>query len=157
MRKLKIFLVVLVFIFISKHSFSLITADVIKLKQVGISDDLISLIIKKPLLTVDEIIKLKKAGISDQTIQKMIEREERERARYLGITRVRKRADGTEVIIYGSVEPPPWPETRYYHLNTDSKYLKTLFLNIERDSNLNQEQRRAWGILKNLRLYKRIN
>jgi len=90
MRKLKIFLVVLVFMFISKHSFPLITADIIKLKQAGISDDLISLIIKKPLLTVDEIIKLKKAGISDQTIQKMIEREERERARYLGITRVRK-------------------------------------------------------------------
>jgi hypothetical protein len=114
---------------------------------------MVTVIMGQPFLTEDEIGKLKQAGISDQTIQKMIEREERERARYLGITRVQKRADGTEQIVYGSVEPPPWPETEHFHFNTDAKYLNTLFLNIE-NQDLTSEEGTAWRILKNTKFLK---
>lgn len=107
-------------------------------------------------LSTSEIAKLKDSGVSDQTIQKMIEREEREKAKYRGITRIQQREDGKEVIIYGSVDPLPPPTTKQYHFNTDATYLRSLFLNIANDECITPEEHKAWDLIKGLRLYKEI-
>jgi len=97
------------------------------------------------LLTLEDVIKLKERGISDDLILMMLQRAERERSRFAGVTRVIRRGDGQEIIVYGAPSEPPWPEVGYYYVGPDGK----VFLFSEPPEG---EERRAWDFLKSLHL-----
>ena len=107
-------------------------------------------------LVIDQIINLKKSGVSDETIQKMLDREERERARYYGVTRMIKHPDGSESKVYGDLKKAPFPDTEHHYLST-SEYLESLSLSINGDDTLTAEEKKLWeSIFGALRLKKDI-
>jgi hypothetical protein len=153
----------------TKPTRSLQPKDIIELKKGGLSEDLIKAMILEDLvekpsakgvderLVVGEIIKLKESGVKDETIQKMLDREERERARYCGIARTMKRGDGSEAIVYGDPRNVPLPDTRHYYINT-SEYLKSLSLSVNSDNTLTPEEKGLWEqVFRGLRLRKDID
>lgn len=71
----------------------------------------------------------------------MLERAERER----GVTRVMKRRDDQEVIVYGTPSEPRWSEVSYYYVGPNGK----VFLFSEPPEG---EERRAWDFLKGIHL-----
>ncbi|MDY6862521.1 MAG: hypothetical protein SV062_05965 [Thermodesulfobacteriota bacterium] len=83
-------------------------------------------------LGVDEIIELKKEGISEETILKMLDRNEEEVKKLAVATRLKKREDGKDILIYstGSID------------KTASDSCK-----------LSKEEENAWQMLKNIRIY----
>ncbi len=97
------------------------------------------------LISPKDITELKERGVSDDVILRMLDRAERERARYSGITHVRKRADGQEVIVYGSPDEPPWPDTGYYYVGPKGEVY--VFRDVPRG-----EEREAWDLLRDLHL-----
>jgi hypothetical protein len=153
----------------TKPTRSLQAKDIIELKNAGLSENIIRAMILDDLieqpsakgvderLVAGEIIKLKKSGVKDETIQKMLDREERERARYCGIARTIKRSDSSEAIVYGDPRNVPFPDTRHYYINT-SEYLKSLSLSINGDDTLTPEEKGLWEqVFQGLRLRKDIN
>lgn len=142
--------------------------DLIELKKAGVSQEVIKTMILDDLieqpdngqiagrLVTEEIINLKKSGVSDETLQKMLDREERERARYYGVARTIKNPDGSESIVYGNLNAP-FPETRHHYIAT-SEYLKYLSLSLDSDDTLAPAEKALWlGIFNGLRLRKDIN
>ncbi|MBW2647344.1 MAG: hypothetical protein JRE23_14445 [Deltaproteobacteria bacterium] len=158
-----------IILLMTKPTRSIQPKDVIKLKEAGVTEDVIKQMIlddlKEPIsptstddrLIVDQIINLKKSGVSDETIQKMLDREERERARYYGVTRTVKHPDGSESIVYGDLKKEPFPDTKHYYIST-SEYLESLSLSINSDGTLTAEEKKLWeGIFGALRLKKDID
>jgi hypothetical protein len=158
-----------VILLMTKPTRSLQAKDIIELKKGGLSEDVIKEIIVEDLieqpsakgaderLVVEEIIKLKKSGVKDETIQKMLEREERERARYCGVAQTVKRSDGSGAIVYGDPRNVPFPDTKHYYIST-SEYLKSLSLSINSDDTLTPEEKELWQqIFRALRLRKDID
>ena len=148
---------------------SLQPKDIIELKKGGLSEKLIKQMILNDLkrqpagekgddrLVVEEIMKLKSAGVGDETIQKMLEREERERARYYGSPRTIRHPDGSESIVYGDPQDMPLPDTKHYYIGT-SQYLESLSLSINSDDTLTPEEKGLWKhIFQGLRLKKEIH
>jgi len=158
-----------VILLMTKPTRSLQAKDIIELKKGGLSEDVIKEIIVEDLieqpsakgaderLVAEEIIKLKKSGVKDKTIQKMLEREERERARYCGVARTVKRSGGSGAIVYGDPRSVPFPDTKHYYIST-SEYLKSLSLSINSDDTLTPEEKELWQqIFGALRLRKDID
>lgn len=163
-----------IILLMTKPTRSLQAKDVIKLKKAGFTEDVIKQMIlgdlKDPVspvptvsgtsaddrLVIDQIINLKKSGVSDETIQKMLDREERERARYYGVTRMIKHPDGSESKVYGDLKKVPFPDTKHHYLST-SEYLESLSLSINGDETLTAEEKKLWeSIFGALRLKKDI-
>ena len=138
------------------NSFAITADEIVKLKKANVSEKTIQMLIAKQdkkvkegnlNLTTQEIIELKNAGVASSTIQKMLEREEREEIRWTGVTRIKKRADGKEIIVYGSPTKPLCPETKHYYFDTQGNAV--LILNTQAE----KEEDKAWEMLKNMRLH----
>lgn len=97
------------------------------------------------LITVEDLLELKKHGVSDEVILRMLQRASRERARCSGISRVLRRRDGKEVIVYGSPSEPPRPEGGYYYVGPGGQVF------LLRDAP-EGEEREAWDLLRQLHL-----
>ena len=154
--------IIAILLSVCDRAFSLTSAEVIRLKKAGVSDVTIRLMIEQEMLkaeegkiserlTINEVIELKKNDIEDVTIRKMLEREEREEVRWKSVTRIKKRSDGKEVIVYGSSSEPPWPETKHYYFDTPGNVVLVLEEPVESDED------RAWGMLKDIRIYNKNN
>jgi hypothetical protein len=151
-----------------KPTRSLQAADLIDMKKNGVSDEVIKSMILEDLieernapssdrrLVTEQIMRLKTAGVSDETVQKMLDREERERARYYGVARTVRHPDGSISIVYGD-RSAPFPDTKHVYINT-SDYLKYLSLTINDDHTLSPMEKDLWNhILDGLRLRKDID
>ena len=85
-----------------------------------------------PIRVQREIIELKKEGISEETILKMLDRNEEEVKKLVRGTRLKKREDGKDILIYSTG----------FDDKTTSDSCK-----------LSKEEENAWQMLKNIRIY----
>ncbi len=127
-------------------AYSLDTADIVKLKKAGVSDQVIKTVMDEKVIetcafSVDEIIELKKAGMSSETIDSIIKKG--------SFTK------NNQPVVYGTEtkslrSPTPGDLIELKKAGISDEVLNSIVMG-SYDYN-NPEHRRAWNMLENMGL-----